>query len=170
MNQVLKLRARDKGDLALISGLLQDALICGADMTYEASNRQFIAVFNRFCWEADGALDDDDQPQQIDEAPGTYHRTHSGLVIDRVRGVQSRKIDLEDKSKLLNLLSVHELDGQIELLFSGGAALRLKTTGVLAHLSDLGRPWPTKWRPHHGHDDEILAEAQARADQEDASP
>lgn len=159
MTDPLKLRARSATDLALMSGLLQDALICGADMTFEAENKRFVAVFNRFCWERDGALED---PAETDTSPGDYHRSHAGLVIDRVRSVRSKNIDLGDNKKLLNLLSVHELDGQIELLFSGGAALRLKSNGVLAHLKDLGESWPTKWRPHHGHDAEILAEETAR--------
>lgn len=162
MTETLKLRARSTADLALISGLLQDALVSGHDMTYETGNKRFVAVFNRFCWEQDEALVDGSAPCDTPEADGCYHRTHAGLVIDRVRGVQSKGIDLKDGKKLLNLLSVHELDDQIELLFSGGAALRLKTTGVLAHLKDLGYPWPTKWRPHHGHDAEILAEEAAR--------
>ena len=169
MTAPLKLRARATADLALLSGLLQDSLIRGADMTYEGSEKRFIAVFNRFCWERDQALENAGQPPesppQIDKTPGHYHRTHSGLVIDRVRAIQSKDIDLKNTSKLLNLLSVHELDGQIELLFSGGAAIRLKTTGILAHLKDLGEPWPTQWRPHHGHDAEILAEEAARTQQ-----
>ena len=163
MTDTLKLRARSTADLALISGLLQDALISGNDMTFEAENKRFVAVFNRFCWEQDAALEDEAAGKSCEESE-CYHRSHAGLVIDRVRSVQSKGIDLTDGKKLLNLLSVHELDGQIELLFSGGAALRLKTTGVLAHLKDLGDAWPTKWRPHHGHDAKILAEETARHD------
>ena len=136
------------------------------------AERRFIAVFNRFCWERDQALENEDKPSQsppqVDETPGSYHRTHSGLVIDRVRAIQSKNIDLKNTNNLLNLLSIHEIDGQIELLFSGGAALRLKTTGILAHLKDLGEPWPTQWRPHHGHDAQILAQETARTQQ--ASP
>lgn len=167
----LKLRARSSADLALISGLLQDALICGIDMSYEPVEKRFVAVFNRFCWEQDAALQEtepspdqveDIDGERVDPKPGCYHRTHSGLVVDRVRAVQSKKIDVSNGKMLLNLLSIHALDGHIELLFSGGAALRLKTRSVLAHLKDLGEPWPTRWRPHHGHDAEILAEEAAR--------
>ena len=161
MADPLKLRAKSAADLALISTLLQDALISGADMTYDPAAKRFVAVLNRFCWEQDGALDDGDAPG-IDMQEGTYHRTHTGFVIDRVRGVQSKGIELGDKSKLLNLLSVHALEGCVELMFSGGAALRLKTSSILAHLKDLGNRWPTQWRPHHGHDAEILAEETAR--------
>jgi len=165
MTAALKLRARDGADLALMSGLLQDALISGADMTFDAEEKRFVAVFNRFCWEQDQALEDD---AEVDAQPGAYHRTHSGLVFDRIRSVQSKNIDLKNKTKLLNLLSVHELEGQVELLFSGDAALRLKCSSILAHLKDLGEPWPTQWRPHHGHDEEILAEETAREAQGDA--
>ena len=159
MNAPLRLRARTATDLDLLSGLLQDALICGADMTYEAENKRFVAVFNRFCWERDGALSE----EEAGPSPEAYHRSHAGLVIDRVWAVQSKSIDLSDHKKLLNLLSVHHSEGQITLLFSGKAALRLKCKGVLAHLKDLGEAWPTKWRPHHGHDAQILAEESLRS-------
>ena len=167
MDTALKLRARSDTDLALLSGLLQDALICGADMTYDPAEKRFVAVFNRFCWERDEALKDEDRA--VDPAPGAYHRCHTGLVIDRVRSVQSRSIDLSDTAKLLNLLSIHPVADHIELLFSGDAAIRLKINGVLAHLKDLGEPWPTQWRPHHGHDAEILAEESARANTQRAA-
>ena len=169
MAEPLKLRAKSPTDLALVSTLSQDALISGADMTYDPAAKRFIAVLNRFCWEQDGALEDGDTPG-IDATAGTYHRSHCGLVIDRVRGVQSKGIELGEKGKLLNLLSIHALDGCVELMFSGGAAVRLKTSSVLAHFKDLGDRWPTKWRPHHGHDEEILAEESARAASTNPAP
>ena len=177
MGEPLKLRAVSSVDLALISGLLQDALVLGADMTYNSEERRFVAVVNRFCWEQDQALEASDVQDQTGTSPdtssstspgtppgtsGVYHRTHAGLVFDRVRAVQSKNIDLKDTSNLLNLLSVHALNGQVELLFSGAATIRLKCTSILAHLKDLGEPWPTQWRPHHGYDEQILAEETAR--------
>lgn len=173
MGEPLKLRAVSSVDLALISGLLQDALVLGADMTYNSEERRFVAVVNRFCWEQDQALEASDAQDQTGTSPDTssstlsstprvYHRTHAGLVFDRVRAVQSKNIDLKDASNLLNLLSVHALNGQVELLFSGAATIRLKCTSILAHLKDLGEPWPTQWRPHHGYDEQILAEETAR--------
>ncbi len=78
MPSPLKLRAQTEDDLALMSGLLQDALIPGTDMRYEAADRQFVAVLNRFCWERDGVLD------ETDANAGPYHRTHAALVMDGI--------------------------------------------------------------------------------------
>ena len=165
MPSPLKLRAQTEDDLALMSGLLQDALIPGADMRYEATDRQFVAVLNRFCWERDGALDEKDE---TDANTGPYHRTHAALVMDGIGAIKSRGITLSDSRHLLNLLSVHMGDGEIELLFSGDVALRAECAEIRVRLQDLGEPWPTQWRPHHGHDAEILAEAQARLGAGDA--
>ena len=47
----LLLVAREEADLEVVSALLQDAIIAGADMHYDAQDNCFIIVANRFCWE-----------------------------------------------------------------------------------------------------------------------
>ena len=47
----LRLLARDKDDVAVVSALLQDAIIPGADMEFKRKTNQFFIVANRFCWE-----------------------------------------------------------------------------------------------------------------------
>ncbi|MGB0785857.1 MAG: DUF2948 family protein [Alphaproteobacteria bacterium] len=163
MQYPLKLRAETEEDLALMSGLLQDALIAGSDIQFEPGEGQFIAVFNRFCWELDQALDATDEERP---GPGIYHRTHSALVVEGAIGVRSRSINLSDNKELLNLLSLHSDSDQIELMFSGEAALRIKAGSINVRLQDLGEPWPTKWRPNHNSRDDILAEENARIRQQ----
>ena len=158
MNRPLKLRARSAADLALISSLLQDALIRGVDITLDSRTKRFVAVFNRFCWEREK---DKGKTTKAGETP--YYRTHAGLVIDHVRKVQSKGVHLKDSTKLLNLLSIHDLGHQIELVFSGNAAIRVKCTGLLVHMNDLGNSWPTKWRPQHDSDEKILEEEANRS-------
>jgi hypothetical protein len=46
----LKLIALDEEDLAVVSSLLQDAVLRVADMTYVPGQKRF-AVLNRFDWE-----------------------------------------------------------------------------------------------------------------------
>ena len=40
----------------------------------------------------------------------------------------------------------------VVLTFSGEAAIRLETSGLLCHLEDLGESWPTSWQPEHPGD------------------
>jgi len=46
----MKLRARDRGDLEVISALLQDALVPLVDVTYLRREKRFVLVANRFRW------------------------------------------------------------------------------------------------------------------------
>ena len=48
----LSLLARDLTDLAVISSMLQDAIVTLADMVYLEREQSFIMAINRFRWEA----------------------------------------------------------------------------------------------------------------------
>jgi hypothetical protein len=140
----LKLRATDADDLAVISAVLQDAVIPGDEMTYLPSEHRFVLVANRFRWEeSDG--------QQV---PGRiYERVHAGLVIDTVRAVKSRGFNPADKERLLSLLAIEPHDDTIDLVFSGGAAIRIEVDRILCHLEDVAEPYPTRLRPIHAIDE-----------------
>jgi hypothetical protein len=142
--QRLKLRAADADDLAVISAVLQDAVIPGDEMAYLPSEHRFVLVANRFRWE-----DSDGQP-----VPGrVYERVHSGLVIDAVRAVKTRGFDPADKDRLLSMLAIEPHDDAIDLLFSGGAAIRIEVDRILCHLEDVAEPYPTRLRPSHALDE-----------------
>ena len=47
----LNLLARDGDDVAVISALLQDAVLPGADLKWDRKARRFVALVNRFRWE-----------------------------------------------------------------------------------------------------------------------
>jgi hypothetical protein len=142
--QRLKLRAADADDLAVISAVLQDAVIPGDEMAYLPSERRFVLVANRFRWE-------DSDGQQV---PGRlYERVHSGLVIDAVRAVKTRGFDPADKDRLLSMLAIEPHDDAIDLLFSGGAAIRIEVDRILCHLEDVAEPYPTRLRPSHALDE-----------------
>jgi hypothetical protein len=72
----LKLIALDEEDLAVVSSLLQDAVVRAADMTYLPQQKRFAAIVNRFDWEraekASGGMD--------------YRRRRTALRFDRVFG------------------------------------------------------------------------------------
>jgi hypothetical protein len=140
MDQRLKLRAADTDDLAVISAMLQDAVIPIEEMAYLPAERRFVLVANRFRWE----------DAKGDPVRGRiYERVHSGLVIDEVSAVRTRNIDRTAADRILSLLAIEAHGGAIDLLFSGNAAVRIEVDRILCHFEDVAEPYPTRWRPAH---------------------
>jgi hypothetical protein len=134
----LKLRAADEEDLAVLSAILQDALVSVAEMVYQPEEKRFILVANRFRWEP--------------EAEGgrrSFERILTGLRIDAVTKVRRRGFDPRDRERILNLLAIRAEPDALRLEFAGGGSIRLEVERILCHLDDLGEPWPTRWRPKH---------------------
>ena len=134
----LKLLARDEEDLAVISAILQDALIPVSEMAYLPEERRFALVANRFRWEAPG-----DRPRE------NLERRLTGLSIGNVTAVRRRGFSLGDPNRILALLAVRRVAGTLQLDFAGGASIQLETGEILCHLDDLSEPWPTRWQPRH---------------------
>lgn len=138
MADPLKLRAEDEEDLAVISTILQDALVAVTDMTYLADERRFVLVANRFRRDPHAA------------EPGLYfERQLTGVRIEGVQNVQRRGFHPKEAERLLVLLAVQSEPGALFLDFAGGSRIRLEVERILCHLDDLGEPWPTRWRPQH---------------------
>jgi hypothetical protein len=154
MTPPLKVVARDAEDLAVVSACLQDALIPLNEMRYLPEERRFIMVANRFRWER--AVQEREEPApagdasfESDEDFGALQRTNAGICIDRVLSVRSRNIDRSRPDDFLSLLSV-QLDGnKLSFLFAGGGVIQVEVEALALYLSDLGKAWPTQWRPEH---------------------
>lgn len=155
----LKLRARDGEDYAVVSSVLQDALVAVGQMTWLADDKRFVMVANRFRWEQRAPAGDlPDAPRQPEpQRPGDarfedaplYERIHCGLTFDRVKGVQYRGFSKADTERILEVLALVRDAKGITVTFAGDAALRLQGPRIVCHLEDLGEPWPTRWRPSH---------------------
>ncbi|HWK46159.1 MAG TPA: DUF2948 family protein [Stellaceae bacterium] len=141
MTHPLRLKATDAEDLAVISACLQDALVLVGDMTYQAEERRFVMVANRFQWEV-----------PPDEA-GQFARITTGVSFEGVTAVNRRKIDLSHGEAILSLLAIQPGAGGLQLEFSEGGAIRLEVAAILCHLEDVGEAWPTRWRPRHPIDE-----------------
>ncbi len=137
-SDALKLLARDEEDLAVISAVLQDALIPVAEMAYLPEEHRFALVANRFRWEAPN-----DRPRD------NLERRLTGLSISGVSGVRRRGFNPGDPDRILALLALRRVDGALQLDFAGGASIRLESAEILCHLDDLSEPWPTRWQPRH---------------------
>ena len=147
----LRLRAEDSDDLAVISAVVQDALISVKDLTYDRDARRFTLVANRFRWEGkpDGG--------GLREANGdaTFERTLCAVTFDTVEGVAYRGFRRRDDGRILSLLAIRpgEKPGLIDLEFSGGATLRLTVSTISIYATDMGEAWPTVWQPDHNAGD-----------------
>ena len=147
----LRLVAKDEADIQVVSTLLQDAIIVGADMYYDSQHACFMIVANRFCWERP-ALDG-----MNDSNGGAVHeRTLCGLRINHVTAVQKWRWPTDWHDAFLNLLALkllgvpqQESGCMMEFSFSGGPSMRLKTKQIDIVFSDLDRGRPTNLQPRH---------------------
>lgn len=146
----LRLRAEDAEDLAVISAMVQDALISVRDLTYDRAARRFTLVANRFRWEG-GPL----PGASNGAAPAGFERTLCALTIDAVERVSYRGFRRRDDERILSLLAIRPGDrpGTLDLEFSGGAALRLAVATINIYATDIGEAWPTAWQPDHSTSD-----------------
>ena len=147
----LLLVAREKTDLEVVSALLQDAIISGVDMHYDAQDNCFIIVANRFCWERPALADMNDS-----SGGEVRERALCGVRINHVTAVQKRRWPADWRDAFLNLLALKLLvmpkqdsGCMIELSFSGGPSLRLTTKQIDIVLGDLDSGRPTNLQPWH---------------------
>lgn len=138
----LKLAALDAEDLAVLSAHCQDAVVRMSDMTVLRKERRFVAVVNRFAWEAGGTRGASDE------------RRRSALAFARVRAVKAKGLEKKAGDRVLSLLALtfepgEAPGGSIDLVFSGGATVRLDVEVIEASLTDLGPAWAAKARPAH---------------------
>jgi hypothetical protein len=152
----LKLRATDQDDLAVVATCLQDALVPIGDMTFLPEDRRFVIVANRFRWETGASIMD--APREADSAADApydsaagprFERINCGVWFDGVQAVRTMGVDLRDRSVILELLTLRQDGGRLQMVFAGGAVILLEIDGLRCFLEDIGEPWPTQWRPGH---------------------
>ena len=162
----LKLSACDADDLAVIAACTQDALAPIGEMAFLPAERRFVLALNRFRWDrldaAKLAARDGDRlpPRQRTDATfleagdkgPTYERVHSGLRFENVTAARTKGIDLRDRVRILELLTIQAEPGAVSLVFAGGSVIRLEVSELRCYLEDFSDAWPTRWRPRHPDD------------------
>ncbi len=139
MSELLRLKAIDAEDLSVIAACLQDAVMPVGEMTYLPAERRFVAVIDRFTWERTGG----------EAGPGLC-RVRAGLRFERVDAARVNRIDPEDATRVLELLTLSaEGANVISLVFAGGGAIRLEGEGMICLLEDLDEPRPAPRAPCH---------------------
>ncbi len=142
--QQLRLIALDVEDLGVLSANMQDAVVRVRDMVHLPTARRFALVASRYDWVA---------AQQ-----GRMERVRAGLHFERVLRVSHIGIDQSKPDEMLNLLSIvfepTEMPaGFVQLIFSGGSAVRVDVECLEAQMRDMGPRWTTHLQPGHAMDD-----------------
>ena len=132
----LSLLACDVNDLAVVSSMLQDAIVTVADMVFLEKDQSFVMVLNRFRWE-------------VPSGEFAGERINAGLRFDCVNRVQFRNISRENRERFAAILSVTYNSGVVLVSFSGEGAIRLEVSKLICALRDFDKAWPTIWRPEH---------------------
>lgn len=149
----LRLLARDAADLRVISALLQDAVLTGADLRYNRARRRFSLLLNRFRWE---------DASQARASGRRYERVRAVLDFADVTGVAHQGLT-RDEGTVLSLLAIDyqpeaEAEpgtpagpGRVVLTFAGDGGLALNVECLEVELSDVTRPYaaPSRQAPHH---------------------
>jgi hypothetical protein len=125
---------------------LQDAVVKVSDVLWRPNESRVVVALNRFDWESAQS----DRPE--------YRRRRSALRFERVLSCKCRSVNPAGKDAVLNLLTVEftETDspsGIVNLIFSGGAAVRLEVECLEAELADLGPVWTAMKCPVHAEAD-----------------
>lgn len=137
----LNLGALDADDLAVLSALLQDAVLPLSEIKWQAQKRRFACLLNRFRWE-----DHEDERAE---------RVRSLLVVNDVRSVRSHGIDraANTPEQVLSLAWTAGEDGTgtLVLTLAGGGAIALEVEALDIALRDVTRPYaaPSGKRPKH---------------------
>ncbi|MEE2860247.1 MAG: DUF2948 family protein [Pseudomonadota bacterium] len=131
----LALKAEDEVDLRILSSLVQDAVLTGADISHDTKARRLALLLTRFRWEdADAA-----------EAEGReFERVRSILAIGDVMRVVSDGI-VRDADTVLELLAIgwqagEDGTGRLSLDFAGDGTIRAEVECINLDLRDVTRP------------------------------
>ena len=133
-----------------MSAYLQDAVLPVSEMSFEAKEHRFVAVFSRFRWEL---LQNGRSPDKGEDGEPLYQRVHTALRCENVEAVRSTNLDRRQAGTVLNLLAVRASDDPndlfVDLVFANGVTIRLDVSSLSCHVEDLGEPWATPFLPRH---------------------
>ena len=124
----------DAEDLKVLSALCQDAVFPVAEMQWQARQRRFGILLNRFRWE------DVPVAQRAGRKP---ERVQAVLAVENVRGVSSQGVDRKDTDTILSVLEVSfdEAESAVHLTLAGDGALRLAVDDLEVALRDVTKPY-----------------------------
>lgn len=145
--QSLSLKAETAEDLAVLSALIQDAVLPVEEMRWTRRGRRLALLINRFRWEDRVAAE---------KAARPYERARALLVIGGVTALASQGFDRSEAGTILSILSLEwqpETDGagRLVLNLAGDGAVSATVECIDVTLRDVTRPYvaPSRQVPHH---------------------
>lgn len=144
----LHLMARAAEDMAVLSALMQDAVLPVEEMRWDRRARRFALLINRFRWE-------DSDFAEVSGRP--YERVRSLVTIQDVLSVRSQGLDPREGDQVLEILSLgwrpgDDGTGHLLLTLAGDGAVEIAVETLEIHLTDVTRPYvaPSRKKPDHG--------------------
>jgi hypothetical protein len=139
----LKLIARTKEDLSVVSAHLQDSIASISDVASLKKNKIFLMQLNRFMWE--------------DVEKGIFRknkRIRTILKFESVLKVFSKNINQVTKNKFLDFLAIEtnkmpDNNYEMKIFFAGDSIIRIISEVIEVTLDDQGEAWDTKNKPKH---------------------
>ena len=137
----LKLVALDEQDLQIVSAHVQDAVLKVGEMVFLPGQKRFALAISRFVWEKKQRLFARSDERRL---PRSFRQ---GAV-----GHAPPASAPERKDDVLELLAIRfqagdAPAGHVELVFAGGATVRLEVECIEARLADLGPAWQARRPP-----------------------
>ena len=128
--------------------MIQDSVFPASEMIWDASQRRFAILTNRFRWE-DRSL--------RDQSGHAVERVQTVLSIDNVLGIASQGIERANKDVIFSALSLQfehgpDAGGTVLLTLAGDGAIKLSIEALEVRLKDVTRPYRalSKTVPDHG--------------------
>ena len=139
----LKLIARTKEDLSVVSAHLQDSIASVSDIANLKKNKIFIMQLNRFMWE--------------DVEKGVFRknkRIRTILKFDNVLKILSKNISQLSKNKFLDFLAIEtnvtpDNNYEMKIIFAGDSIIKVISEVIEVTLDDQGEAWDTKSKQKH---------------------
>ena len=141
----LRLKAQDAEDLAVVSALLQDAVLPMKETSWQPDTNRFGMLVNRFRWE---------DKAHAETGKRAYERVQSMLVIDCVQNVSSMGVDHTNKDQIISILAVKYEAGKVVFTLAGDGALALDVECLDITVKDVTKPYAaiSKSAPKHALD------------------
>lgn len=140
-----RLVARDAEDLAVVSALMQDAVVLAKDVAWLPTSKRFALVANRYRW----------------EAPDAEERVRVGIHFDGVRRARVRGVDAQNGDRPIVILALAFEPAETAptgvLRFrcapdpetGKDVEIALDVEAIDVSVRDMTRPWAAKGRPAH---------------------
>ena len=139
----LKLIARTKEDLSVVSAYLQDSIASVSDIANLKKNKIFLMQLNRFMWE--------------DVEKGLFRknkRIRTILKFENVLKILSKNINQLSKDKFLDFLAIEtnvtpDNNYEMKIIFAGDSIIKVISEVIEVTLDDQGEAWDAKSKPKH---------------------